>query len=57
MEQLKKIPSVIGVASGVEKTDAIIAGLRGQYMDVLVIDESAALSVLSREVGRNNLSV
>jgi deoxyribonucleoside regulator len=55
LEQLKKIPSVIGVASGVEKTDAIIAGLRGKYMDVLVIDESAALSVLSREVGRKNL--
>lgn len=50
-EQLKRIPIVIGAATGIEKTDAILGCLHGDLIDVLVIDEAAAFAVLSREAG------
>ena len=46
LEDLKKIPVVVGVASGQMKTDIITGALRGRYIDVLVTDEEAAVSVL-----------
>lgn len=46
LDQLIKIPLVIGVASGIEKAEAIMAGLRGKYVKVLVVDEETALKVL-----------
>jgi len=46
LEDLKKIPVVVGVASGRMKTDIITGALRGRYIDVLVTDEQAAVSVL-----------
>ena len=49
LEQLKKIPLVIGVASGSEKTSAIIAGLRGKYLNAIVIDEAAAQGIINAE--------
>jgi DNA-binding transcriptional regulator LsrR (DeoR family) len=45
-EQLKAIPLVIGMASGVEKRAAIVGALRSGALDVLVTDESSARSVL-----------
>jgi DNA-binding transcriptional regulator LsrR (DeoR family) len=46
LEDLKNIPVVVGVASGGKKTDIIAGALRGHYIDVLVTDEQAAVSVL-----------
>jgi DNA-binding transcriptional regulator LsrR (DeoR family) len=47
--QLIKIPLVIGTASGIEKAEAIMAGLRGKYLKVLIVDEKTALKVLELE--------
>jgi deoxyribonucleoside regulator len=47
LDDLKKIPTVIGVAAGEKKADIIIGALRGQYIDVLITDEKAAAGVLN----------
>ncbi len=46
LERLKQIPTVIGIASGKEKTPIITGVLRGGYVNVLVIDEHTAGEVL-----------
>lgn len=45
--QLKKIETVIGVAAGFEKTEAALGGLRGGYIDVLIVDENLAHSIIN----------
>lgn len=47
-ERLKKIPNVIGIASGPEKAEAILGALRTGGIDVLIIDEITALDVNSK---------
>jgi DNA-binding transcriptional regulator LsrR (DeoR family) len=47
LEDLKRIPNVIGVAAGEKKADIIVGALRGRYIDVLITDEKAAASVLN----------
>lgn len=47
LDDLKKIPTVIGVAAGEKKADIIVGALRGKYIDVLITDERAAVSVLN----------
>ncbi|HHV18568.1 MAG TPA: sugar-binding transcriptional regulator [Thermoanaerobacterales bacterium] len=39
IDHLKKIPIVVGVAGGVDKHEAILAALKGRYINVLVTDE------------------
>lgn len=54
LEDLNKIPTVIGIAAGEMKADIIIGALRGRYIDVLITDERAAVSVLNykqRQIG------
>ncbi|KIY22094.1 MULTISPECIES: sugar-binding transcriptional regulator [Mesobacillus] len=46
LEQLKKIPLVIGVASGKEKVDSIKAVLKGKLINVLITDEKTAKGLL-----------
>jgi DNA-binding transcriptional regulator LsrR (DeoR family) len=46
LDDLKRIPCVIGVASGEKKSDVILGALRGRYIDVLITDEKAAQSIL-----------
>ncbi len=46
LDDLKRIPHVIGVAAGEKKADVILGALRGRYIDVLITDEKAAQSVL-----------
>jgi len=48
LEDLRRIRTVIGVAGGRSKLDAILGVLRGRYVDVLVTDESTATDLLSR---------
>lgn len=46
LENLRQIPTVIGVAVGEKKAEIITGALRGKYIDTLIIDESAAAGVL-----------
>lgn len=46
LSNLRALNNVIGVAGGVGKTDAILAALRGRYLDVLITDEDTALRLL-----------
>ncbi len=48
LNKLKRIPAVIGIAGGVGKAEAILAALRGGYVNRLVTDENAARWILSR---------
>ncbi len=52
LADLKRIPTVIGVAAGEKKADVIVGALRGRYIDVLITDEKAALSALNYGVSR-----
>lgn len=45
---LKGIDTVVGVAGGVAKVDAIAGALRGAYLDVLVTNEEVARLLLER---------
>ncbi len=42
LEKLKKIPKVIAVAGGGLKGDAVLAALRGGFMNMLITDDAAA---------------
>lgn len=46
LEALRRIPTVVAVAGGFEKADAIAGALRGGLVDVLVTDHFAARAVL-----------
>jgi lsr operon transcriptional repressor len=47
-EDLQKIPTLIGVAVGLEKTDAILAALKSKTIHIFATDEATALSILGR---------
>ena len=49
MEQLKTLDNVIGAAGGADKAEAILAVLRGGYLDVLITDEDTAQLLLEAE--------
>lgn len=52
-EDLRRIPTVIAVAGGLEKAEAILGLLRGELVDVLVTDHVAARAILrSLRAGR-----
>ena len=46
LEQLKEMNNSIGVAGGSTKSEAILAALHGNYLDVLITDEATATNVL-----------
>ncbi|MCI9294146.1 MAG: sugar-binding transcriptional regulator [Lawsonibacter sp.] len=48
LEDLRKLENVIGVAGGPSKVDAILATLRGGYLDILITDENTAQVLLER---------
>jgi lsr operon transcriptional repressor len=47
IEHLRQLPSVIGVASGIEKVEAIRGAIRGGYLRVLITDESTGEALLA----------
>ena len=47
LDELREIRTVIGVASGIEKTEAIIGALNGGYLSVLVTNYSVAKEIES----------
>lgn len=46
LDQIKKIPRVIGAAGGEEKFEAVRGALRGKLIDVLITDEKTAVRLL-----------
>jgi DNA-binding transcriptional regulator LsrR (DeoR family) len=51
-EQLRKIPQVIGVVSGNDRSEAIAAAIRGKLLKGLVIDETGAAALLAATTPR-----
>lgn len=49
LPSLKKVPIVVGIGEGDRKTTATIATVKGGYVNVLVIDELLALSIMNSE--------
>jgi len=49
-EKLRDIPLVIGVAGGMVKAEAILAALKGQYINALVTNEATARKILELKV-------
>jgi DNA-binding transcriptional regulator LsrR (DeoR family) len=45
-DTLRIIPTVIGIGIGKEKACSILAALKGKFVNVLIIDELAALSII-----------
>ncbi len=48
LDELKRIPTIIGAAAGPEKIEAILGALRGQLVNILVTDETTAAGLLRR---------
>jgi DNA-binding transcriptional regulator LsrR (DeoR family) len=46
LAQLKSIPSVVGVAGGKRKHQAILGALRGEWINVLITDQFSAEAIL-----------
>lgn len=51
IRRLEKIPSVVAVAGGAAKGNALLAALRGGLIDVLITDSEAARFLLSQGFG------
>jgi dihydroxyacetone kinase-like protein len=49
LDDLRHIPTVIAVATGAEKTAAVLGALRGGFVDGLVADAALAHAVLTAE--------
>ena len=47
LEQLRKIPRVIGIVAGSDRSEAIAAAIRGKLLKSLVIDSAGAASLLT----------
>lgn len=47
IEEIKKIETVVGIASGLKKSDVILGALNGKFIDVLITDSQVA-GVLSK---------
>lgn len=48
LDDLRRVPCVVGLAAGVEKARGVLAGLRTGVMDVVVLDLPLARAVLER---------
>ncbi|EBA2781888.1 transcriptional regulator LsrR, partial [Salmonella enterica] len=46
LNSLSTIPTVIGVAGGEQKAEAIIAAMRGNYINALVTDQKTAGKII-----------
>ena len=51
LEQLRAIPTVVGVATGAEKAPGVLGALRGELVGGLVVDTGLALALLSGAAG------
>lgn len=48
LDKLKRIPTVIGIAGGENKVEAILAALQGKYINSLVTEEQTARMILTQ---------
>ena len=48
LEELRRLPNVVGVAGGREKAEAVLGAIRGRFIKVLVTDETTAEEVLAK---------
>ncbi len=48
LEQYKQVDTVVGIAGGAEKTDAIYGALNGGFIDVLITDQNTAQKLAER---------
>jgi DNA-binding transcriptional regulator LsrR (DeoR family) len=53
LEQIRRIPRVIGIAGGMAKHEIIRAALHGKFLDVLVTDLATAETLLAHRARRN----
>jgi DNA-binding transcriptional regulator LsrR (DeoR family) len=47
IDQLRKIPHVVGVVSGSDRSAAILAAIQGNILKALIIDEVGAAALLA----------
>ena len=57
LDQLKRIPRVVGVAGGPLKVHTILGALRGELLNVLVTDSDTAAKILELEQASASVSV
>lgn len=50
LQQLKKVPDVVGIATGPDKAEAIRGALLGSYITSLVTDENTATEILKAHI-------
>ncbi|MCX6089672.1 MAG: sugar-binding transcriptional regulator [Candidatus Atribacteria bacterium] len=46
LEDIRQMSNVMGVAGGIEKSEAILGALRGRFINILITDEKTALQIL-----------
>lgn len=46
LETLRRIDTVVAIAGGEEKAEAILGAIRGKYIDILITDDQAAQKIL-----------
>ncbi|HVH94230.1 MAG TPA: sugar-binding domain-containing protein, partial [Nocardioidaceae bacterium] len=51
LDDLRRIPMVMGVATGAEKSAGVLGALRGNVIDGLITDAGLALTLLSGPSG------
>jgi len=46
IEQLKKIPNRIGIAGGSQKAQAVMGGIKGEFLNILILDLDCAKALI-----------
>ena len=49
LEDIRRVPSKIGIAGGVRKADAVIGAIRGGYINILITDTEMAKHLIERK--------
>ena len=48
LEDIRRIPSKIGIAGGMRKMEAVIGAIRGGYINILITDTDLAKGLIER---------
>jgi len=56
LQDLARIPTVIGTACGQAKAAAILGALRGHYLDILVTDSATAEAILQLDIQQRQIA-
>jgi DNA-binding transcriptional regulator LsrR (DeoR family) len=52
LDQIRRIPQVVGMVAGADRSEAITAAARGGLLKSLIIDEAGALALLGKEISQ-----